>query len=125
MQWRTPTVGALVEAAHYFEGAPVVYGKTRWSPPIAHRTELGRHSRVSHQDSYTGGTPDRLAGCTDDDLSNAACDNETIVGSPVYTSPIKTECQANHLILVTDGESSTDKPAVARGKQLVLSLIHI
>ena len=65
-QWRTPTTGALVEAINYFEGAPVQYGKTRWSPSSKpHATEDGRHSRVSHPDSYTGGQLNQSGECSD------------------------------------------------------------
>ena len=42
-----------------------------------------------------------------------------ITGTPVYTSPILHECQANHLIMVSDGAANNDPVAVARAKSLV------
>lgn len=120
MQWRTPTVGGLLEASKYFEGKPVHYGKTRWSPSDAHwREEEGENSRVSHPDSYTGGELIRSGECSDADLSHEDCADERIDGNPIYTSPITNECQSNHLLLVTDGASNQDNPAITLSKALV------
>ena len=112
MQWSTPTVGGLLEAASYYAGTEVVYGKDRWHEADAHfDNEDGENSRVSHPDSYTGGQLVREPDCTDADLSDPACRHERIDGSPVYVSPIKNECQSNHLILVSDGAASNDNVA--------------
>ena len=123
LQWGTPTVAALLESAYYMLGEPAEYGKIRWRKATGqnHNSEDGRLSRVSHPDSYTGGSlyrdPDGL--CTDADLSHPSCSNERIDGSPVYTSPIKNECQANHVILITDGGSTPHNEAVTRATNYV------
>lgn len=99
----TPTIGQLHEAALLFSGGPVLYGKTRGIDAI--RVQ----NRVSHPLSYDGGTVFREAGCTDDNLSATDCLSETILpadGGPTYKSPITSACQSNHIILMTDGDST-------------------
>lgn len=119
-QWRTPTTGGLVEAVNYFAGNDVEYGKIRWvDSGVSHHTEHGQHSRVSHPDSYTAGTVNRTGECDDSDLSHEDCADETITGNPTYTSPIINECQSNHLLLVADGASNADAPAVALAEDIV------
>jgi len=122
LQWGTPTVGALLEAANYMLGDPVVYGKKRWKLyGSSHPTERGERSRVSHPESYSGGTVyrDPSGLCTDADLSDPSCSSERIDGTPVYTSPIKNECQENHIILITDGLSTKNDEAVNRAMDYV------
>ncbi|WP_455210277.1 PilC/PilY family type IV pilus protein [Kaarinaea lacus] len=94
----TPIVDTLYEAANYYRGGNVLYGKSRGA-----QTTYGR---ISHIDSYTGGTVSRDAACTDDNLNASACSSEQITGSPVYTSPIEDACQTNHIVLLTDGEAN-------------------
>jgi type IV pilus assembly protein PilY1 len=94
----TPIVDTLYEAANYYKGGSVLYGKTRGA-----QTTYGR---VSHPDSYTGGTVSRATGCTDDTLNSSACASEEITGSPVYTTPMEDACQTNHIVLLTDGEAN-------------------
>jgi len=118
-QWATPTTGGMLEAIHYWSGDTVEYGKTRWIPARAHRSERGKHSRVSHPDSYTGGTLVQSDECSNADLSHDDCADEQITGAPVYTSPITNECQANHLLLVADGEASADTTAANTATSLV------
>ena len=118
-QWATPTTGGMLEALHYWSGDTVEYGTTRWNPARAHRTERGQHSRVSHPDSYTGGTLIQNGDCSNADLSDPDCADESISGSPVYTSPIQNECQANHLLLVADGEAGSDAPAASSAVSIV------
>ena len=111
----TPTVGALLEARRYFAGDPVNYGKIRGDENI----NSVRYSRVSHKDSYTGGdlfTPD---GC-DFDLNSKNCVRERINQQPEYISPIEHECQANHIILLTDGDPDTTRnQAKQEAQQLI------
>ena len=111
-QWSTPSVGGMVEALNYFEGKPVHYGKTRWNPSNAHKSEEGRHSRVSHPDSYTGGQLNQSGECSHADLSHEDCADENISGNPVYISPITNECQANHMLILADGAASDEKDAI-------------
>ena len=112
----TPTVGALLEARRYFAGAPVNYGKTRgWD-----QTDRSiRYSRVSHDGSYTGGDPHIPAGCSFDPNSQY-CAGERIDEDPVYISPIEHECQANHIILLTDGDpNDTGRVAKTAAQTLI------
>ncbi|MCG6969682.1 MAG: VWA domain-containing protein, partial [Gammaproteobacteria bacterium] len=94
----TPIVDTLYEAANYYRGGDVLYGKSRGA-----QTTYGR---VSHPDSYTGGTVSRADGCTDDTLNSSACSTEAITGSPKYKTPILDACQTNHIVLLTDGEAN-------------------
>jgi len=95
----TPIVDNLHEAAAYFRGEAVKWGLDRGTSGDAVR----RSTRVSHPASYTGGTVVRDPGCTDTNLNDQACVTEKIIGAPVYISPITTECQANFIVLLTDG----------------------
>ena len=95
---RTPLVDALWEASLYYRGQPVDYGKTRGPWTRSHR-------RVSHPRSYAGGTVDRPSGCHDDNLNASQCQNEKIVGDPVYVSPMENSCQTNHIVLLSDGQA--------------------
>ena len=100
----TPTVGALEEAYRYFAGQPVNTGRIRAETSQFHSKYF---SRVSHPDTYTGGTVAGRGDCQDNDLNNENCENEHITGNPVYKSPIEFECQANHAILLSDGDPNT------------------
>jgi type IV pilus assembly protein PilY1 len=95
----TPIVDNLDEAAAYFRGEPVNWGLTRGTS----NDTVRRSTRVSHPASYTGGTVVRDPGCTDVNLDDQACVTEHITGGPTYISPIETECQANFIVLLTDG----------------------
>ncbi|MBU2963977.1 PilC/PilY family type IV pilus protein [Amphritea sp. 2_MG-2023] len=92
----TPIVETLYEAALYYRGEGVDYGKQRG---VYRRAK----DRVSHPLSYTGGTLVQPAGCTADNLSSSYCEDEEITGNPVYTSPITESCQANYIVMLTDG----------------------
>jgi type IV pilus assembly protein PilY1 len=92
----TPSQDTLYEAALYFMGRPVDYGKKRG--------DNYAYTRVSHPDSYTGGTVYTPPGCTDANPYAAACATEEIMGSPVYKSPITASCQNNYIVFLTDGE---------------------
>jgi len=95
----TPIVDNLYEAASYFRGEAVTWGLNRGTSG----NTLRRTTRVSHPASYAGGTVVRAAGCTDANLDAQACVTENSTGSPDYISPIETECQANFIVLLTDG----------------------
>ena len=124
VQLRTPTVGGMIEATRYFAGQDVLYGKRRWYGGLRRtglyaELENGRYSRVSHPDSYTGGTLVQPGECSDANLSHEDCADEQITGNPVYDSPITNECQSNHLILVTDGLPQGDNTTRSHAKALV------
>jgi len=96
----TPTVGALEEAWRYYAGEPVKHGVKR---PFVRWAANQWFSRVSHPETYTGGTVKRSEYCHDANLNSEHCESEEILGNPVYTSPIEAECQSNYIVLLTDG----------------------
>jgi len=103
----TPIVDTLYEAALYYRGEDVDYGLMRGGSSSSRR----EHTRVSHADSYTGGTLNQPSGCTDENLSSTACRAENISGTPTYESPITEACQTNHIILLSDGSPSVNTSA--------------
>jgi type IV pilus assembly protein PilY1 len=102
----TPIVDALYEAALYYRGNDMDYGKTR--SPSSGTDTRARWTRVSHPGSYTGGTLSLPSGCTAADPDSASCIAEEITGTPVYISPIVYECQSNHIVLLTDGAATAN-----------------
>lgn len=109
----TPIVDALYEAALYYRGNGVDYGKKR----DGQSGTLARWTRVSHPESYTGGILYTPSGCTAADPDSANCIMEEITGSPLYTSPIAYSCQSNHIVLLTDG-AATANNSVAKIKTM-------
>ncbi|MEH6472914.1 MAG: PilC/PilY family type IV pilus protein [Halopseudomonas sp.] len=100
----TPIVDTLYEAALYYRGDAVDYGKTRGDGSDSEQT----NTRISHPDSYTGGTLVQPSGCSSDNLGSSNCADEEITGTPMYTSPISESCQSNHIVLLTDGYASVN-----------------
>lgn len=98
----TPIVDALLEGAYYFRGDPVLYGKVRGN--AGNRDEF---TRVSHPASYTGGTVVADPIC-DTNPNDILCRTEQIVGSPVYKSPILSECQENIMVMLSDGAAGNN-----------------
>ena len=98
----TPIVETFYEAAHYWRGEDVVYGKSR---------DGASDTRISSSDTYTGGTVYYPSGCTEDNLDAYACRNQAINGNPVYVSPFSSTltCQTNYQILLTDGEANENE----------------
>jgi len=105
----TPIVDTLYEAASYYRGGAVDYGKVRGLN--AATTSRSEYTRVSHPASYTGGTVLRDVACTDDNLNATECKAEAIQSSPVYTSPISDACQTSHIVLLSDGAPSSNSSA--------------
>ncbi|MFK7852755.1 MAG: PilC/PilY family type IV pilus protein [Granulosicoccus sp.] len=107
----TPIVAAYYEAVQYMLGGPVDYG-----------TERGyyrhRYHRVSHPDSYTGGSVSRPAGCSDANLEGSSCTHEEITGSATYKSPLADSCQTNHIVFLSDGVP-TSNTAISKVKSLI------
>ncbi|GAB1261385.1 PilC/PilY family type IV pilus protein [Aurantivibrio plasticivorans] len=108
----TPIVDTLYEAARYYRGDSVFWGQTRSNPyPDGNSYSSNtndRWKRVSDIESIQSGTGSRYlpAGCTDDNLDSTNCVTEEITGNPVYKSPIVESCQANYVILLTDGAAN-------------------
>lgn len=98
----TPTVNTYMEGIRYFRGMPVYWGKKR-----GFEYWYDRYSRISHFSSHVGGALDRPAGCSEFNLDDSDCVTEHIDFGPVYVSPIKDSCQANYIVLLSDGEQNT------------------
>ena len=109
----TPLVDAYFEAAAYMTGSAVDYGKTRGGG-----SDDEARFRVSAADTYTGGNVIRPDGCTDANLSDTVCAGEYIDGSPVYTQVDPGQCQANQIVLLTDG-SATASSSEDRIKSMI------
>ncbi len=104
----TPVQDTLYEAARYYTGGRVLYGAKRGGPNGG-----GPHAytRVSHERSMAPGSfqinyPD---GCSEDDLGDNDCEDQTIGGEATYASPITNYCQkTSHIVLLTDGFANRD-----------------
>lgn len=104
----TPIVDTLYEAASYYGGLPVYYGKARGTSSVS--STVRRNTRVSHRDSYVGSDAVRPYGCSEADLSDSDCINEYIPNGAVYTSPVTDlQCQTNnHIVLLSDGQANNN-----------------
>ncbi len=98
----TPIVDSLYEAALYYRGEDVDYGKIRGLGSDNDKSK----TRVSHPASYTGGSLYQAPGCSNENPGAIACASEEIQGSPRYISPITDTCQANYIVMLTDGAAS-------------------
>lgn len=103
LTYNTPLVGTHYEAANYFLGRDVEMGLFRGNEQ--------RQNRVSHPDSYTGGSLTRDLDCNSSNLSSDACGSEEISPGASYISPIANSCQSNHIVILSDGESWGNPPA--------------
>jgi len=115
LNWKsgTPILDVMYEAALYYRGEDVYYGRTRGFGEVRGDSSLGddygdRYSeftRISHPLSWNGGgTIVQPDGCTDDNPNSENCIDEHISGTATYISPITESCQANYQILLSDGE---------------------
>ncbi len=100
----TPIVDSLYEAALYYRGDAMAWGDKRRHE--SYDSSYTRYLRVSHEDSYTGGTVSWPSGCSSSDLNDTDCAAQEITGSPTYISPITNQCQSNHIVFLTDGRPS-------------------
>ncbi|MFT5450093.1 MAG: type IV pilus assembly protein PilY1 [Gammaproteobacteria bacterium] len=102
----TPIVDTLYEAALYFRGGEVYYGANRGNGG----STVERNTRLSHPGSYAYDTRNLFypAGCevNDSNLNADACRDQRIDNSPNYTTPIADACQANFIVLLTDGAAN-------------------
>ncbi len=86
----TPIVDALYEAALYYRGEKVHYGQ---SLP----TRGG-----AHPSTYEGGSTSYANGVVDTLVFDEP--GRLRASAPTYKSPIVSSCQANYIVLMTDGE---------------------
>lgn len=102
----TPITESLYEAALYFRSGAVDYGTHRGA-----QAWKDKYHRVSHPFSYEGGELFRPAGCSDSNLDSDNCIMEVINASsstPTYSSPIESQCQSNHIVLLSDGRATSN-----------------
>ena len=103
----TPIVDTLYEAASYYGGLPVYYGLERGSSSVP--GDVKRSTRVSHRDSYVGLDSVLPAGCSADNLSSSACEDEYIPSGARYVPPVSDlQCQENHIVLLSDGVANNN-----------------
>lgn len=99
----TPLVDAYYEAALYMTGNPVEFGLQRWDT----WSDDARFHRTSADKSFKDSTGRYIPpGCSQTDLDNVACVDETINGSPTYIKPEFGECKANQIVLLSDGRTN-------------------
>ena len=97
----TPISGTMLEAAYYFRGEDVRFGRQRGTQSSSYAA-----SRVSNAASYDAGgaTVTYPGSCSEDNLNHSDCRTQVISGGdPTYKSPIIAECQSNYLVNLTDG----------------------
>jgi type IV pilus assembly protein PilY1 len=106
----TPILDTLYEAASYYRGESVHYGRSRGFGSDPDDGSFGEddrnrceYTRLSHPASYTGGSVVRPVGCSEDEPNSTSCVDEYISGDPVYITPMTQWCQANYQILLSDG----------------------
>ncbi len=107
----TPILDVMYEAARYYRGEGVLYGRTRGYGAVIGDGSLGdgsnsrnEYTRVSNPLAWNGGgTIIRPAGCSEDAPNDTDCKGEYISGTANYISPITESCQANYQILLSDG----------------------
>ena len=99
----TPLVDSYYEAAQYMLGGAVDFGKKR-----GNQTYDDRFHRISHANSFSGGHIYRPPTCSRFDLNSRACVEERIDGDAFYVQPEFGECQANQIVLLSDGESTVN-----------------
>ncbi len=125
----TPTVAALHEGKMYFSGEQLTTAKRRsFTAPYTYTctdpnsitdacwenstfANLSTEKRLPHPDTYTldpNARIDRHEHCTDANLSHPSCSNEAIDGNATFNSPMISECQSNHIVLLTDGIPSSN-----------------
>ena len=106
---RSPLVDALYEAALYFRGSAVDGGKKRYLDLVTDDDEDGRQfKRLSNDDSWSGGSHPLPAGCTLGNLDSMDCVTEELTGTPTYISPVVDDCQANYIVIISDGVTNSN-----------------
>ena len=104
----TPIVDTLLEAANYYGGRDVDYGRKRGESDVS--SSVRRSTRVSHRSSYIGADSILPSGCLEDNLSDSDCITEQIPTPASYISPVSDlQCQTNnHIVLLSDGEANNN-----------------
>jgi type IV pilus assembly protein PilY1 len=129
----TPITETLYEAAHYWRGEEVVYGKsrdsnskTRLSHPASYCT-ADNACRGANTSSFPPYGVDNPSSCPETtNLDDFNCSSRAIVGSPKYISPFKSTltCVSNYQVLLTDGEANRNEVAPTIAGEFGLSCIN-
>ena len=94
----TPIVDALYDATQYYRGEAVEFGKTRHDE---HKYLISHPGTI---DDYKEGMISRAEECKINVNPLAeVCASEKYTVPVNYASPIKSSCQTNHIVLLTDG----------------------
>ena len=111
----TPLAEVLTEAAYYFRGDNVYFGRTRGSGRALNSGSSSQDDlsnanrmRISHCASYTGGEQVNPNGCSDDNPSDSDCEEQYIKDNPVYRTPLDQACQSNNIVMLSDGEPNNN-----------------
>ena len=98
----TPLVDAYYEAASYMLGGKVHWGRARGAADVHLREQNFHISTPASWDTSVGSvyTP---PGCDEVDPHDVACIGERIDGEPSYVAPVAGACQANQIVLLSDG----------------------
>ena len=125
----TPLAEVYTEAAYYFRGDNVFFGRSRGSADDLDSLPSGAERlRISHCASYIAGVQNNPEGCSDANLGSESCSEQFIqsatvtvpaapadscveginctdqtVTGPRYISPITQSCQSNNIVLLSDG----------------------
>jgi len=101
----TPLTDAYYEAAAYMMGEQVHHGKVLGDP--ATPRERDRLYKISHPDSYEGSaTVFYPPGCSAVNQGSMACLKTRIDGDAKYIAPVAGQCQANQIVLISDGAAT-------------------
>jgi len=109
----TPVVDTMYEAYLYINGKGVLNGASRGSS-----SKLQSLSRLSHSDTYIGSTVTNPVSCDTEQLTSYECRSRVITSASTakYVSPIDAtlgQCQANYLVLFSDGKPNSTGQASA------------
>jgi len=98
----TPLTDSYYESALYMLGRPVDFGKTRGSGK-----KSDRYYRTSTPLSWTGGELYTPPDCDQVDPNAVACVDERVPDGAIYSAPVAGSCQANQIVLLSDGSATT------------------
>lgn len=103
----TPIVDSLYEAALYFRGEKMHYGKDRNNTAAATSGILNGGSYVfdGHPQVATGSHPSTYIGGAEINKT-VMFDGRANIADAKYISPIVSSCQANYIVLMSDGGAS-------------------
>ncbi len=128
----TPLPEMLYEAAQYYRGDQVHYGKTRGDgdSDASNGVSATGGARISHPAAidFSRSTPNTEASlysipatCTSANYNSSSCAAERIAGTAYYRSPLtQQECTTNSIVLLSDGlPNNTQDASITRMQNFV------